>query len=179
MLLIFIAFYVWVLIPSEHPFLVISPIPGLFSPVSPKKQCYLHTPEPLPCTKCVLLFFFLPRPLKCASPVTHCLSSACGKVVWDICRPSLPFEMVAYIFPAPIWLVSVPIGVLPLLSLATESGDGPRQGLLGQQKDFFKLMSRAWDFATPASGLSNTGGFVCNNCSVCLMSVRQRVDLYF
>lgn len=137
MLLIFIASYDWVLIASEHPFLVISPIPQLFLPISPEKQCYLHTPEPLPCTRCALLFSFLSCPLKCPNPITHCLSSACGKVVWDICRPSLPCEMVARIFPVPIWLVSVSTGVLPLLSLATESGDGPREGLLGQQKDFF------------------------------------------
>lgn len=38
--------------------------------------------------------------------------------------------------PVPVGLVSVSVGALPRLSLAAESGDGPRQGLLGQQKGF-------------------------------------------
>jgi len=71
------------------------------------------------------------------------------------------------------------MGVLPLLSLATESGDGPSQGLLGPQEDFFWLMNRAWDFAILVSELSNTGGFICSSYDVCLMSVRQKADLYF
>lgn len=92
-----------------------------------------------------------------------CFTAPLPSLFLEMCQP-------CYMLPQQYlwkWLGILASHLCPLLSLATESRDVPKQGLLRQKKDFFFFFffncSVVWKFVLPASVSYNVGGFTCSS----------------